>query len=281
MGLMVFLLLGGGGAGGYWYFAMGAQWPLPFMKGSPGLSTGQGQDGQSPVTAATDTLPLVASNAADSAASDSLPTPPDSAAPVTTVPDYGILVVRGLPRGTQVKVDGNAIQGDSVEVRPGSHKIEVERLGYNKFETTLAVRKGEKVVLPVTLTKLPVPKPVAKPVDRPVEPVKPAADLCEQDPPSPEYFSSGTCYDTAPSLTVLPVLTLPSGAGAVPGPTQLFVKVSPEGKSMRVVPGRRVRPSLATIAAVNFADTISYTPATKDGKPVEAWLRLLVRFLRQ
>ncbi len=293
VGMMVFLLLGGGGAGGYWYFAMGAQWPLPFMKGSPTLSAAPGEDGQPTAAPAIDTSLLAASNAsdsvaADSAASDSLTPPPEP--PVTTVPDYGILVVRGLSRGTQVKIDGNPIKGDSAEVRPGSHKIEIERLGYNKFETTLAVKKGEKVVLPVSLTKLaavskpaakPEPKPVPKPIAKPVEPVKPAGNICAQDPPAPEYFSSGACYDTAPSPTKLPVLEVPSGAGAVPAQIQLRVKVSPEGKSMNVVLGRRVRPSVATIAAVNFAKTVSYRPATKDGKPVEAWLRLLVRFRRQ
>ncbi|MFQ5704114.1 MAG: protein kinase [Gemmatimonadales bacterium] len=279
VGMMVFLLLGGGGAGGYWYFVLGAEWPPPFMKGGA-VGTAPGRPAQIPA-AAIDSSFLVSNRAdslaADSAAADSATA--DSAPPPVAPPvDYGILVVRGLPQGTQVKVDGKAIKGDSLNVDPGSHRIEAQKLGYKKFVTTQAVKKGEKVVLPVSLVKLQTqPKPSVKKV---VEPPKPNVNVCLQDPPSGEYFTSGKCYDTPPAPTAIPIVPVPPNARTTPSPVQLMVKVSEEGKVLKIQQGRRVRASIATLAAVKFARSATYNPALKDGKPVVAWMRLTVQFRR-
>jgi serine/threonine protein kinase len=285
--MVVLLLIGGGGAGGYWYFFMDAQWPLPFLGGRPAPQLTPLDSLANPVN---DSVVLAAGDSTSAAGADSTQPGPDTAAvsdsgvgdsvappavPIASLPNTGTLVVR-VPRGARLLIDGDVVDRDSLEVDAGTYKIEVERAGFEKFETTVPVGRGQLVVLPVTMTEVEQP-----PSQTPVV-TGPAVDICAQDVPSVEYFRTGQCYDSPPSTSGAPIISVPAAAQGVPDAVQLLVRVSTEGRPVRILPGRRVATTRYTLAAMTFArDSLKYSPALKDGQLTEAWLRLSVRFRRR
>ncbi len=281
VGLLTIVLLGGGGAGGYWYFALGATWPPPLER-IPLLS---GLLDDSVGTAAVDSMlaagdSLLASLGDPEPDSDSVgvgdtagvaePADTGGAVAVADLPNIGWILVAGVPRRGQVTVDGEARSGSVYQVAPGSRRVEVQAVGYEPFVETVAVARGDTVEIAVALVRLAAEEaPEATPVAEP----PPVVDVCAVPPP--DYNADGSCYDVAPAPTVPPILTLPDGITGPVDPVLLWVKVSTDGKAIEV---ERLRQSRAafTIAAMRFARRITYTPGRKDGRPVEAWLRMRV-----
>ncbi len=279
VGMLMLLLLGGGGMGGYWYFYLDAQWPLPFMSDATPVESSDDQEDSLLVAAAdSGAMPEDTSITQDSTMAE--PETPEAA-----LPNTGTLVLRGMPRGAQVRIDGTLVESDSLEVEPRTYKVEVERTGYEKYETSTAVGRGQNVVLQVEMQRVAEPAPVQQAPTQPPAQTDPGVDLCSQDPPTDiEYFRSRTCFDTPPRELRAPVASAPEGFGGDLEAVQVLVKVSVNGNAMLVLPGGR-RQSAAPelqIAARHFAkDSLQYQPARKDGQPIEAWWRVTVQFRRQ
>lgn len=276
VGMLMLLILGGGGAGGYWYFFLDAQWPLPFM------AEGESIDSS---TSLEDPLLVGVADSGIEATEDTSATEDSTVAPTQSpeepLPSTGTLVLKGLPRGAQVQIDGSPVESDSFELEPRTYKIEVERTGYEKYETSTAVGRGQNVVLQIEMQRVAEPAPTP-PVTQPPAQVSAGADICVQDPPtSAEYFRGRTCFDTPPRELRAPVVAAPAGYQGTLEPVQVLVKVSVNGNAMLVLPGGR-RQSAAPelqIAARHFAkDSLQYQPARKDGQPIEAWWRVTVQF---
>jgi serine/threonine protein kinase len=276
VGLLAFLLVGGGGVGGYWYFFLDAQWPLPFMSGgrSTTVALADSSAGDSTITdsllaLAGDSVPASDSLASDSAASDTTS--------ATDRPNTGTLVVRDVPEGARLKVNDELVEGDSLELEAGSHKVEVERAGYEKYQDLVPVGRGERVILPIPpLVRIEEDEP------EPVRPPPPPVDVCARDLPAADYFQPGRCYDSAPSATTAPIMSVNPGTDTAPQVVPLLVKVGTDGRPVQVLPGRRARTDRFTLAARLFArDSLLYSPALKGGQPIEAWLRVNVRLRPQ
>jgi serine/threonine protein kinase len=278
VGMLLVVLLGGGGAGGYWYFFMDAQWPLPFMarwSGEPMAVTVDSSDSLG------DFLQLVAMDSAAAVGEDSAALEDTTAAeaetPITELPNTGTLVLSGVPRGAVVRIDGDTVQGDSLELDAGPYKVEVERTGYEKFEETVHLPRGQIHTLAVRMTRVVEPEPRQPPPT-------PPEDVCAQDPPTnQEYFRSGNCFDAAPSPLRAPVAGAPPDYQGELQAVQLLVKVSVNGNAIRTLRGRRNTAAASLIiAAIHFAqDSLSFEPAMKDNAPVEAWVPVVVRFRRR
>jgi hypothetical protein len=252
------LLLGGGGMGGYWYFYLDAQWPLPFMSDATPVESSDDQEDSLLVAAAdSGAMPEDTSITQDSTMAE--PETPEAA-----LPNTGTLVLRGMPRGAQVRIDGTLVESDSLEVEPRTYKVEVERTGYEKYETSTAVGRGQNVVLQVEMQRVAEPAPVQQAPTQPPAQTDPGVDLCSQDPPTDiEYFRSRTCFDTPPRELRAPVASAPEGFGGDLEAVQVLVKVSVNGNAMLVLPGGR-RQSAAPelqIAARHFGNRSVQTPA--------------------
>ena len=297
VGVLMFLVLGGGGAGGYWYYFMDAEWPLPFFAHSPLLE---------PITTEPGSwLPpdseLLAGAASilldDSLAPPALVATPESVgvsatgsieaedpAPTALVSNQGTLVVRTPPNG-RLMIDGELVSNDSLELDAGSYKIEVERTGYEKFERTVPVGRGQTIIVPVDMVPLPQPVQVRPQPTGPTRPVPPPETStprvdCATDDPAVDYFTSTECYDTAPSPTRAARPYAPLGYDGELSPVRLTVKVGVDGRALTVLRQRRqdAAPRLIIAASRYAQDSLQYTPALKDRQPVEAWLRLTVQF---
>ncbi|MDJ0767005.1 MAG: protein kinase [Myxococcota bacterium] len=292
VGMLLFLIVGGGSAGGYWYFFMDAEWPLPFMaqstEGDPSLAEGD-------PTLPPDSVLLAGADSvlAANAESTSTGTPSSEETADTTteevveepvLPSTGTLVVR-FPDGARLSIDGSRSRQDSVELSPGNHTIRVTRDGFQAFEQTVRIERGQMMLVgPVELVAEPEPEP-AQPTGptNPVPPPNTETVDCETDSPGPAYFTANTCYDTPPSPTGVPIITIgPEETGNVAA-VQLLVKVGTNGRAMRVVRGRRQQAAQTLqMRALLFArDSLEYMPAVRGTQPVEAWARVTVRFRRR
>ena len=88
-------------------------------------------------------------------------------------------------------------------------------------------------------------------------------------------YNAAACFDERPKPVEAPFVPLPEGIEGTPNPSQLWVKVSAEGRTVDI---RRLRPSndgAFEQAARDFAWIIAWHPAMKDGAPVEAWTQML------
>jgi len=310
IGVVVFLLIGGGGAGGYWYYFMDAQWPLPFMAQTP-LEEPEPADSQSEfppdseLLAGADSVLLGGADSAAMAADSMAPTdsvaggadeavvaaepeedPPEEEQDTPAeIPTTGTLVVR-TPPGARLSIDGQAVSSDSLDLEPGSHRIVIERDGYERFVETVTVALGQTTITPVNMVR--VQQQAAEEEREPTGPTQPVAPPpnrpavvdCNTNSPNLAYFRSNACYDSRPTASRAALLYVPSGYDGDLAPVSLFVKIDVNGRPVRVVrqPRQDADRSLQ-IAAARFAnDSLQYSPALKDGRPIEAWMRLIVRF---
>lgn len=75
-----------------------------------------------------------------------------------SLPEGGAIAIRVQPIDASILVDGERWQtsgGDRLEIQvtPGEHRIEVQKDGYQPFETSVTVRPGQTAPLNVSLTK--------------------------------------------------------------------------------------------------------------------------------
>jgi len=267
VGLFLMLFLGAGGAGGYWYFVLGAEWPLPFMRSAASADSVSG-----PETPTVDSLLLAT---ADSLARDSTASadttaaaPSDTAVaptPPPPLPTTGVLVLRGVPSRSRVLVDARERQDTVLELPPRTYSIRVERTGYEPFETSQAVARGDTVEVPVRLQRR-----------QPVEPVTPPppASQCG-DPKVDTYNRDGSCFDTPPKANGVPLIPLPEDlrGQARPAPATLYIKVLADGSVSGTDWGSD--PTRFALFAQRWArERMTYTPATKNGRPVDAWVKV-------
>ena len=216
--------------------------------------------------------PVTPSTAGQPAAPPRTDTAPISpAAPAATTVDVGgdsggIRVV-GLPRGSTVMIDEKPVTEPVTRLPPGPHAVGVSAPRYNFYADTIVVRPGEITEVAPELAPIGTPELPRRRLAQRL-----AAGRCE---PGPGYNADGSCFDERPKPVNPPFVPVPDDAGPSPRPSLLWVKVSPEGRTVDVA---RLRPSgdVAFERAVrNFVWSVTWHPALKDGAPVEAWTQML------
>jgi hypothetical protein len=187
------------------------------------------------------------------------------------VDDSGGVRLTGLPRGSTVLLDERPVV-DLVSVLPvGRHVLAISAPRFQFYTDTITIRAGD--TLELTPALLPVGAPAATkppPEPTPAQPTQPV-DRCSPG----RAYNAAACFDERPKPVEPPFVPLPEGIEGTPRPSQLWVKVSAEGRTVDI---KRLRPSDDTAfeqAARDFAWTVAWHPAMKDGAPVEAWTQML------
>jgi serine/threonine-protein kinase len=197
------------------------------------------------------------------------PTAPASAPAVAPSDSGGVRLV-GLPRGSTVLINERPVL-DAVSTLPaGRHVLAISAPRFQFFTDTIEVRAGD--TLDLTPALLPVGAPAQAATTPPAQttPAQPV-DRCSPG----RAYNAASCFDERPKPVEPPFVPLPDGVTGTPRPAQLWVKVSAEGRTVDI---KRLRPSDDTAfeqAARDFAWTIAWHPAMKDGAPVEAWTQML------
>ncbi|MCA1950165.1 MAG: hypothetical protein LDL24_06320 [Treponema sp.] len=115
---------------------------------------------------------------------------------VREVPPHGTVKLLGFPYGSPVLIDGDPRIGNTFDLSPGTHHIEVRVFGFEVWEDTVQINKDSTVVLRVELV----------PADfRIIDVDMQSSSL---NPDNPGYFGAArlTVYVTAPGSVSLQVL---------------------------------------------------------------------------
>jgi|ERR1041384_1365981 serine/threonine-protein kinase len=222
-------------------------------------------------TAHADTSALAADDTAgkttDTTSHTATTTPVDTGRPANVPAGApGKLVLQGVPvQGARVTVDGQIVRGTQFDLPPGTHRLTVRAPGFVTFDRQVLITPGATNSLPVTLEREAA--------------AQGTGGGCDE--PGPAYNQDGICFDTRPQPLSAPIIFLAPDATETPREAILNVKVSPEGESadVRVVLGSNV-PTF-TDRAVDFARSLRWNPAQKNGEPVIAWTQLRVIARRQ
>ncbi len=271
VGAMALLLVGGLGGGGYLYTAvLGNQLPIignPFAdpSGVDPASSDAGVGGQQLGTAVVDSTQPAADSgatgvapgvgadsatAADSAIRDSVAVAEPE--PEPPAPQPGRLVLSGMPEGAIVRVDGQVRQGTNIRLMPGEHRLVVRHDDYEDFSLNVRITDGQRRGVTVEMALI---------------------SQCEDLNNS--YNADGSCFDVQPRPLEATLVPLTSAIEGRPSPAMLGIKVNADGSAAEVRVLTLSDNSAFTAVAIQFANSIAYNAAQKDGQPVVGWTRQL------
>jgi hypothetical protein len=188
----------------------------------------------------------------------------------------GKLVLQGtIPLAARVTMNGQPVRGSQLDLPPGTHKLEVRATGYMFYERQVLIAPGGTVTLPVVLQR------VRPPVDSGVAAGGGGgtARSCDRYE-GPTYNQDGGCFDTRPTPLTAPFIFLAPDA-EMPRRAILLVHVSADGTTVDVRPFSPSNVESFNIQAQDLASNLRWSPALKDGDPVEAWVQLQVLPQRQ
>jgi hypothetical protein len=170
-------------------------------------------------------------------------------------------------------LDEQPVTDPLTRLSAGPHVLAISAPRFNFFTDTIVIRAGDTLQITPELQPLGAPVPATRDA-APQQSPRPqrAASRCA---PGPGYNADGSCFDERPKPVNPPFVPKPDGLAGSPRPSLLWVKVSPDGRTLDL---RRLRPSNDPTferAARDFVWTVTWHPALKDGAPVEAWTQML------
>jgi hypothetical protein len=178
----------------------------------------------------------------------------------------------GLPRGSTVLINERPVLDAVTRLPAGPHVLAVSAPRFQFFTDTIMIRAGD--TLELTPALLPVGVAASSGTDGASPAPPPRAQQVDRCSPGRSY-NAAACFDERPKPVEPPFVPLPDGVAETVAPSQLWVKVSTEGRTVDI---QRLRPSDDAAfeqAARDFAWTVTWHPALKDGAPVEAWTQML------
>jgi hypothetical protein len=155
----------------------------------------------------------------------------------------------------------------------------VTAAGFTEFTDLVLIRKAESTFVDAQLTRAAVAEvpaaPRREPAPRPRLPARrdTAAAVqgqCER-PGQPGYNAGQLCFDTPPRLVGEATVPVDESVTGTPRPVIVLVRVSVDGRALISGTPRGVPRDPFMRLAVLHARQMRYEPATKNGRPVEAW----------
>jgi TonB family protein len=259
------------GLGGYMLFGRAA--PVEVAVQPPADTT-------RPVAATPDTAKAradsIAAHAAAPAPASHAPAsrPSQPPASVPSGPPGTLSLAGAIPSGARITVDSRS--GSAHEkLPPGRHTLRVEAQGFQRYEAQVDIASGRVTSHTVTL----VPATSAAPPAAASPQATSAAPSADCANPSIGVLNpQNACYNVRPSARTPPLAVAPSSCTGTVTPTTVLLKVSATGdvaNASSSSPGSNC--AAFNAAALAVARDLSFTPATKGGAPVEAWIKLSIR----
>ncbi|HEU4828035.1 MAG TPA: TonB family protein [Gemmatimonadales bacterium] len=205
------------------------------------------------------------------------PVPPPGAAEPAVSRGTGGLRVRGIPRGSIVQIDQQAPSSAISLLPAGRHEIAISAPLHHFFLDTVEVVADDTLdfepALVPTSTRAPRRAPAGSRIAGPA--ARRAADSGPCEPGA--AYDASQCFDARPRPAVAPFIPVPAGAAVPEQGTLVWVQVSAEGRTETVRARRSSGSREFDQAAVTFVQQLSWSPATRVGAPVSAWVPLEVR----
>jgi hypothetical protein len=261
--LLIWVLVVGGVLGGGGYFAY-----------KEGLIFGHGIVADSLPVAHDSTPPADSGARADTGMSgggDSATRGGSTVAPGTP----GRLVLTGtIPAGAVVTMDGQPVKSAELDLPPGTHKLAVEAEGWKPLERSVLISPGTTNSVTIDLQKVTLVGGGSNTGGAGAGPVTCATY-------GPTYNRDGSCFDTRPAPLAAPRVPLPAGTTDVPRLVIVLVHVAQDGSTVEARVLTPSNDSTFTALALEFVKQLKWTPAQKNGEPVDAWTQQQVLPQRQ
>jgi serine/threonine-protein kinase len=185
-------------------------------------------------------------------------------------PDSGSLLLQGLPSGTDVLIDSRPLTqpGGSIRLADGWHEIGLSAPGYQLYRDSVLIDAGKTLILNPVLSASNIPPP---PAGSPADLRRIARARLDCENPSLVNRFGRLCYDTPPQPLGSTRVPVPAGVSGTPSSVVLVVMVTQQGRTRFA---RTKKPSddpAFTRAVENFALRLRWTPAYRDGRPVDGW----------
>ncbi len=156
------------------------------------------------------------------------------------------------PGSAQVQIDNQAVQGRTHRLPPGQHLVTASAAGYESFSRDIRIVVGESFSLDITLDEEAI------------------VTQCETFN-NTDYNADGSCFDAQPRPKAATLVPLPPEIEGRPSPATLAIKVNIDGTVALVLPIAPSDDAAFTQAALQFANSIEYNPAQKNGQAVVGW----------
>jgi serine/threonine protein kinase len=194
--------------------------------------------------------------------------PPHAVEAVST--DSGTLQLTPLPRGTQVFIDAKPViqPGGGIRLNAGWHELGVSAPGFLLYTDSVHIEGGRTLVVTPTLS---ASNSAAPPTGTAGEFRRRVLARLDCDNPAPANRFGALCYDTRPQPLAPTKVTVPAGIQGAPSQVILVVKVDARGQTLVVrtrVPSNEPR---FTAAVEEYAQTMRWSPAMREGRPVVGW----------
>ncbi len=265
------LLLGGvAAAAAYYYIGMPRAVRPPAAESAPRDSRTVGPIAIPDSIANLSDVPVFATAPGDTQVTVAAPdsTPGSPAVPA----DSGGIRLNGLPRGTRVMVDEQPITSAAIRLPAGRHVLAITAPRHHFFADTFDVPPG--ATLDVTPNLIPLGGTAPPPRAQPRRPTTPPAAAVSCDEPVAGYNQNQQCFDQRPRPVKAPFVPLTADIEGIPRSSVLLIEVSAEGKTLEVRPFNPSNDAAFERLARQYAATMEWRPATRDGRAVVGWTQM-------
>jgi TonB family protein len=233
-----------------------------------------------------DSVPALATTPpASASAVDSASLPPRSAArassvatsaPAPVTRGMGGLRIRGIPRGSIVQVDQEVPRSAVSVLAAGRHEVAISAPLHHFFIDTVLIRPDDTLDFEPRL--VPTSAGGSDRAAGPAAAGPSARRTADTGPCEPgASYDASQCFDARPRPAVAPFIPVPAGAAVPEQGTLVWVQVSTDGRTTSVRSRRSSGSREFDQAAVAFVQQLGWSPATRVGVPVAAWVPLEVR----
>jgi serine/threonine-protein kinase len=204
-------------------------------------------------------------------ATEPRPSPPaPTRGPEPVSGDSGVLQFTSLPPRTQVFIDGRPVTqpGGGIRLPAGWHELGVSAPGYLLYTDSVRIEPARTLVVSPNLSQSNSPAPAA---GSPGEMRRRVLARLDCDNPGPVNRFGALCYDTRPQPLGPTRVRVPDAVDGVPSNVILVVKVSRQGRTLALKTRVPSNEPAFTKAVEEYAHTLRWTPAVRDGQSVDGW----------
>jgi serine/threonine-protein kinase len=206
----------------------------------------------------------------------SAPAPVSSARPIDApaVPadtGFGFLRLRNLPPRSVILIDSRPVTqpgGSDIRLSAGWHELGITSPGFALFTDSVKIESGRTLSFGPNLAS--AQPGAAEPGSRQEMRNRLLARM-DCDNPAPLNRFGRECYDTPPQPLASTLVPVPAGVSGTPSGVTVIVKVSYQGRTLVVRTRSASNDERFTRAVEAYAGTMRWTPAMRDGQPVDGW----------
>jgi hypothetical protein len=150
----------------------------------------------------------------------------------------------------------------------GWHELGVSAPGFLLFTDSVKIEAARTLVVSPNLSPTNSPAPAAGS----------AADMRRRvlarldcDNPGPVNRFGALCYDTRPQPLGPNRVSVPDGIEGIPSNVVLVVKVSRQGRTLALKTRTPSNEPAFTKAVEEYVQALRWTPAMREGRPVDGW----------